>query len=144
MIAYFDTSALIPLVVDEPISGAAARLWNASDRVISVRLAYPEARAALARARGLGRISAAGLDTARRGLETLHEQLDHVELTAELARRAGDIAEAHALRGYDAVHLAGAERAIDPELVFVSSDLHQRDAAHRLGLSIANLSADAQ
>ena len=49
MIAYFDTSAVIPTIIDEPASVACVRLWDEADRVISVRLLYPEARAALAR-----------------------------------------------------------------------------------------------
>ena len=139
MIAYFDTSALVPLLVDEPTSDTAGRLWNASDRVVTVRLTYPETRAALATAHRLGRISSAGLATAKQGLQLLAHQLDYVELTAELASRAGDIAEAHALRGSDAVHVTAAELVNDTELVFVSSDIKQRETAHRLGLSIANL-----
>ena len=60
MIAYFDTSALIPLLIDEPASVRAARLWDEAARVVSVRLAYPEARAGLARAGRMGRLSPAG------------------------------------------------------------------------------------
>lgn len=51
MIAYFDTSAFVPLVIDEPSSPTAQRLWDIADRVVSVRLLYPETRAALAMAR---------------------------------------------------------------------------------------------
>jgi predicted nucleic acid-binding protein len=141
VIAYFDTSALIPLLVDEPTSVTAARLWSASDRVVSVRLVTPEARAALAMARRLGRLSGPGLATAKGGLELLLAQLDQVELTQDLARRAGDLAEEQALRGYDAVHVAAAERINDADLVFVSSDAHQQAAARQLGMSIATLGA---
>jgi len=46
VIAYFDTSAVVPLLVDEPGSSTAATLWDRADRVVSVRLVYAEARAA--------------------------------------------------------------------------------------------------
>ena len=48
MIAYFDTSALVPLVINEPASATFGRLWNEAASVISTRLINPEARAALA------------------------------------------------------------------------------------------------
>ena len=48
MIAYFDTFALVPLVINEPASATFGRLWNEAASVISTRLIRPEARAALA------------------------------------------------------------------------------------------------
>ncbi|CAN5819560.1 hypothetical protein BH18ACT2_BH18ACT2_20760 [soil metagenome] len=38
MIAYFDTSAIVPLLIDEPGTALAARTWTIADRVVSVRL----------------------------------------------------------------------------------------------------------
>jgi hypothetical protein len=49
VIAYFDTSAIVPLVVDELGTEAAGRIWDVADRLISTRLARAEARAALAK-----------------------------------------------------------------------------------------------
>ena len=139
MIAYFDTSALIPLLIEEPASVPAARLWDEATRVASVRLAYPEARAGLARAARMGRLSPAGLRAAVSGLEVLDRQLFHIEVTARLATRAGDLAEAVALRGYDAVHLAAAESIADRDLVMVTGDIALRSAAGALGMATAVL-----
>ncbi len=139
MNAYFDTSAVIPLLVEEPTSPAVAELWAAATRLVTVRLLYPEARAALARARRDGRLGGRQHRAAVAGLGQLDEQFDHVELTAELAARAGDLAEAEALRGYDAVHLAAAELAADDELVMVTGDAALRSAARRLGIATAVL-----
>ena len=58
MIAYFDTSAVVPLLIAEPGSARATSLWDGADRVVSVRLLYPETRAALAQAERLGRLTA--------------------------------------------------------------------------------------
>ena len=69
------------------------------------------------------------------GLELLDQHVDHVEVTAELAARAGELAEAVAMRGYDAVHLAAA----DGDLIVVAGDLALRSAAHQLGLATATL-----
>lgn len=137
MIAYFDTSALIPLLIDEAGSERAGTLWDAADRVVTVRLSYPEGRAALAMARRLGRLSPRALRTARAGFEDLWAQLDRVEVTAALASRAGDSAEAMGLRGYDAVHLAAAETVAGPDLVVVAGDGPLCHAAAGLGLAVA-------
>lgn len=139
MIAYFDTSALIPLIIDETMSAAAAELWEMAPRVTSVRLLYPEARAALAQARRLRRITEHQLESALRSLESLDDQIDHIEVTAVLARRAGELAQLAALRGYDAVHLAAAESIADEHLVVVAADNALRSAAHTIGMATATL-----
>jgi predicted nucleic acid-binding protein len=51
LIAYFDTSAIVPLLVEEPGSEAAANVWNEASRIAGTRLLFAEARAALAQAR---------------------------------------------------------------------------------------------
>ena len=139
MIAYFDTSAIVPLVVAEAGSARAAALWDGADRVVSVRLVYPEGRAALSHARRLGRLTSGQLREAVRGFDSRFEQLDLVELDDRLARRAGDLAEAHGLRGYDAVHIAAADRVRDPDLVLVAGDRALLDAATSEGMTIAEL-----
>jgi len=57
VIVYLDTSALFPLLVAEPSSTRYSRLWNDATRVVSTRLLYPEACAALARAERMGRLT---------------------------------------------------------------------------------------
>ena len=139
MIVYFDTSALIPLLVEEPASEAASELWDHADRVVSVRLLYPEARAALAQAQRMQRLSPAQLETAVKQLESLVRQLDHIEVTSELASRAGELAETEALRGYDAAHLAAAETISDADLVVAAADNALRAAARKQGFATATL-----
>ena len=140
MIAYFDTSALVPLLVAEDGSARAASLWDGADRVVSVRLLYPEARAALAEAQRLGRLSARQLREAVSGLDARWRELDLVEVDEQLAFQAGVLAEAHDLRGYDAVHLAAAGRVHDASLVVVAGDRALLEAASTEGMAIAALS----
>ena len=139
MIAYFDTSAVVPLVVEEPVSDTAHRLWMEAERLVSVRLVYPEARAALAQGRRMDRIDARGLRAAVVGLEGLLDQMDMIELTAELAHEAGHLAEVRALRGYDAVHLAAARTLRDADLVLVAADRALCQAATAEDLNVAQL-----
>jgi hypothetical protein len=137
VIAYFDTSAIVPLLIEEAASYRAARLWDEADRVASVRLVYAEGHAALAQANRLGRIDAAQLHEAVAGLVDCYQQLDLLEVSDHLVRRAGNLAEAHNLRGYDAVHLAGAEALLDDELVFVAGDGPLCDAAAAVGIAVS-------
>ena len=139
MIAYFDTSAVVPLLVAEPGSARAASLWDGADRIVSVRLIYPEARAALAQAERLGRLTVRHLRDAVTEFDSLFEEIDLVEVDDALARRAGELAEARRLRGYDAVHLAAADRVRDPNVVVIAGDGALLDAAAAEGMAVAAL-----
>ena len=139
MIAYFDTSAVVPLLIAEPGSDRAAMLWDGADRVVSVLLLYPEARAALAQAERLGRLTARQLRDAVTELDSLFEEIDLIEVDLTLARRAGELAEVRQLRGYDAVHLAAADRVRDPDVVVIAGDSALLDAAAAEGMAVAEL-----
>jgi len=137
VIAYFDTSAFIPLIVDEPSSTTCVRLWNEATRAASVRLLHAEARAALAQAHRMARLSREQLSAVVEQLDLLTNQLDVVEITGPLVSGAGEIAESQRLRGYDAVHLAAAQSLGNSETVFVSGDRQLVEAAQRCGLAVA-------
>jgi predicted nucleic acid-binding protein len=137
VIAYFDTSAVLPLVVKEPSTGLCNRIWTDATRVVSVRLLYPEARAALAKAERMGRLSRAQLTAAVASLDTLIDEVDVIEVTAELAHAAGELAQEQGLRGYDAVHLAAASSIADDDLVLVTGDNGLAVAATALGITVA-------
>jgi predicted nucleic acid-binding protein len=139
VIAYFDTSAVVPLLIAEAGSVRAASLWNGADRVVSARLVYPEGRAALAQAHRLGRLTARQLRDAASELDSRFEELDLVEIDDVLARRAGHLAETHSLRGYDAVHLAAADRVRDSDLIIVAGDAALLDAATAEGMATASI-----
>lgn len=67
-----------------------------------------EARAAVAAAHRQGRVAGDTLRMAVDAVDALCTQLSIVGLDPDLAHSAGDLAEIHGLRGYDAVHLATA------------------------------------
>ena len=89
MIAYFDTSAVLPLLVAEPGSARAASLWDGADRIASVRLIYPEARAALAQAERLGRLTARQLRDAVTEFDSLFELISATRRICCAPFRAG-------------------------------------------------------
>jgi predicted nucleic acid-binding protein len=135
VIAYLDTSALVPLLVEEPSSVLCRRLWDEADEVLTVRIAYVEAAAALAAAARLGRLEDRALRASRRVLADLWSQFGIVEVDQALVERAADIAGKQALRGYDAVHAAAAEQLADPQLVAGSGDRRLLEAWRDLDLA---------
>lgn len=139
MIAYFDTSALVSVLIDEPATPAATRLWHAASRVVSALLVHAEAHAALAAACRQGRLTAKQFRTARLRLDRLLDEIEPLPVDGALVARAGDLAWSRALRGYDAVHLAAAERIGDAELLFVSGDKALCGAARGSGLQVSQL-----
>jgi uncharacterized protein len=136
LIVYFDTSALVPLLIDEATTEAAREAWTAADRVVATPLVYVEAHAGLAQARRLGRIDRAQLRTGLAALESIDERLDHVGITTDVLRLAGSLTEVHALRAYDAVHLASALTLDDSEVIFATGDRRLASAAREAGLVV--------
>ncbi len=133
-LAYFDSSALVKLIVDKEGSRDVAVLWDGADAVASSRVAHPEARAALAAAHRAGRLDDAGHDQAKDAWSELHAALRMVELTAEVEEEAARLAEAHALGGFDAIHLASASMLPGAQPIVATWDRRLLQAAKSAGL----------
>lgn len=125
------------MLVDEDASDIAIELWGVADSKVTSQLAYPEARAALAAAARGNRLSEDALDAAIHDLDRALEATLLIGVDRELARAAGALAHTHALRGYDAVHLATALTITDPGLVVVTWDRDLSSAAFAAGCSVA-------
>lgn len=136
MITYVDTSTLLKLVIDEDGSDRASTIWTSADTVASVALIVVEARAALAAAKRGQRLTAEQHADAKEELDALLADLHIVEATEALIAEAAELAEAEALRGYDAVHLAAA--LLVGATVLSSADTDLCAAGERRGLHIAN------
>lgn len=139
MIAYFDTSAFLKMVIAEPGSGTVAQAWTATTSIVVGRLLYPEARAALAAALRAGRVPPRQYPALRTRLDELWDDCAVIELTPAVAAAAGDVAEHDGLRGYDAVHLTTALRVMADVLVCADGDLLQ--AARARGLAVIDARA---
>jgi len=136
LILYFDTSALIKLVVLEDGSDPASRLWAQPVRAASSVLAYPEGRAALAAARRGGRLTSTGYGRALDDFEHACEELLVVGVDPALARQAGALAVERGLRGSDAVHLASA-LTLGADATLVTWDTALAAAAAACGCGVA-------
>jgi uncharacterized protein len=113
-------------------------VWEEASQISSTELAYVEVRSALARAFRDGRLARASLTRARAELVLRLSMAYLVAPTKSLIRTAGELAERHRLRAYDAVHLASALSLGDPEVVLATWDRELRRAAGEAGFIVAS------
>jgi predicted nucleic acid-binding protein len=106
VILYLDTSSLVKLYVEEPGSAEVRRLVEAADIVATSVVAYPEARAALARRQRERSLTPAAHRRTKAALEVDWPHVLALDVSSPLARSAGDLADRYQLRGFDALHLA--------------------------------------
>ena len=137
MIGYFETSALLKLVIAEDGAEQARSLWQQADEVVVSRLAWPEAVAALAAARRGRRVSDEGHQSAIDGLRSCLERCTVVSIADSLVELAADLAAGYDLRAADAIHLATALAVMEADSVFVTWDKRLWLAAVQAGLVAA-------
>lgn len=134
MILYLDTSSLVKLYVEESGTPEAERLVEASSLVCTSVVTYAEARSALARLRRESKLSEEGHEQAKANLEEDWPRYLAIEVTREVWHVAGDLAEKHALRGFDSIHLASllhlASTDLGEPVQFASFDDRLSSAAH--------------
>jgi predicted nucleic acid-binding protein len=106
VILYLDTSSLVKLYVEEPGSAAVRGMLEEAEIAATSVVAYPEARAALARRRRERSLTVAGHRRAKAALDADWPRMLALDVSASVARAAGDLAERQRLRGFDALHLA--------------------------------------
>jgi predicted nucleic acid-binding protein len=139
VILYMDTSSLVKLYVSEKETPATKHLVEATEVIATSRLAYVEARAAFARKH---RERGVGLRDYRNILQIFDNDWESyfvVDISEALVKMAGQFAEKHALRGYDAIHLASAvtlRREGDQPVAFSCFDSRLSLAARRERLKI--------
>jgi hypothetical protein len=136
-LVYFDSSALVKLIIEETGSTLVAQLWDGCDAALASRLAYPEVCAALAAAARNHGLSDDDLRSAEQAWEAFWAATRPVELTPSVERHAGELAREHAVRGADAVHLASALAIDDPDLVIAVWDRRLHAGALAAGTNVA-------
>jgi predicted nucleic acid-binding protein len=136
--AYFDTSgALACLLATRSGHQPAREAWATADAIASVRLIHAEACAALAAERRSGNLRASRYTRAKQGWLVLWAELVVIEADEQVVDRAANLAERYRLRGYDAVHLAGAEASGCQ--VLVSGDHELCRASLECGFAVLDL-----
>jgi predicted nucleic acid-binding protein len=140
LILYLETSNLVKLYVKEKDSGAVRESVEAADVVATSVLSYAEARAAFARKLREKGISADAHRSVKNALDRDWPSFFVMNVSTGTAKTAGDLAEKHCLRGFDALHLAAAAElraAGAASLRFSSADARLREAALAEGFDTA-------
>jgi predicted nucleic acid-binding protein len=137
---FWDTSAIIPVLLPEPRSAAMTAALSA-DREVTLWWGTPvECLSAIYRRHRETPVPAPLLTEALNRLRALVEDADTVSPTDEVRRRAGRLVGAHPLRAADALQLGAAlvwcEEQSHGE-IFVCLDVRLREAARREGFSLS-------
>jgi predicted nucleic acid-binding protein len=103
---YLDTSSLLKIYVAEDGSDVVRQELAGCAAAATSAVTYAEARAAFARRRRDGTLTAAVFRAATRDFDEDWPRYLVVEATMAVCRKAGELAERHALRGFDSLHLA--------------------------------------
>ncbi|PYT69423.1 MAG: hypothetical protein DMG39_18575 [Acidobacteria bacterium] len=138
MWAYFDSSALVKLYVQESGRPEVLRLLRHHEVVVSAMLPI-EVRGALRRRASENSIENARLPAALQQMAADRMQWNLLAVSKEVLDRAEQIVGSHAVRTLDAIHIASAqefEARLRAEVPFVSADRRQTEAAEAAGLLV--------
>lgn len=140
---FWDTSALIPLVVAERGTALAERLLRDDPAVVVWTLTRVELLSALARRRREEPVTARRLLRARREILAAWPRWSEVTAVEVVRRHAERVVDTHAIRAADALQIGAALVASDDDpatLEFVTFDQPQAAAAEREGFRVRGAS----
>jgi predicted nucleic acid-binding protein len=138
-VKFWDTSAIVPLLVIEPGTGTAKSILTADSSVVVWWGTRTECVSALSRQIRDGTLRIEDERQARRVLQQLADAWSEVQPSELLRGTAERLLAVHALRAADALQLAAAlhwcqRQPMNRDLV--SSDTRIRDAAYKEGFTI--------
>ena len=140
MILYCDTSALVKCYCREEGSHAVLELRRQAEATAISVVGHSELHSAINRKRRDGDLSVRDAERILRDFDGDWESLVRVEITPDLNKIAARLLKTHALRAFDALHLASAlllrTRMPQTDVSFSCFDDKQRLAAARERLSI--------
>jgi uncharacterized protein len=139
-VRFWDSSAVVPLLVEETARGALLRLLEADGGLIVWWATPVECVSALARREREGALDAAGANVALSRLRDLEPAWVEVNPSPAIRNLAQRLLRVHALRAADTLQLAAAIVAAEHDpasLGFVCLDARLTAAAQREGFEIA-------
>ena len=139
MVRFWDTSALIPLLVTERETRRAERWLREDPSVVVWTLTRVELLSALARRRRAEPSAARRLLAARREILSAWQRWAEVTAVEIVRRHAERVVETHPLRAADALQIGAALVAAEDSpaaIEFVTFDQHQAVAAEREGFRV--------
>jgi predicted nucleic acid-binding protein len=139
---FWDTSAVVPLLVHEPFTTQMASALESDREVVVWWGTVVECEAALRRRARDGSLDRVALSEARARLGGWQAEWAEIEPRPELRDAAARLLAVHPLRAADALQLAAALDAADvgrASLPFVCLDRRLADAASREGLTVVSI-----
>lgn len=137
MIVYCDTSALVKRYVREAGSESVLDLWEQASWIVTSTVAYTEALSVFFRkCQELPQERRKGMRPVYEWFKTDWNALIRVDVTAALHDTIDRVLEQHALRGFDAIHLASAlvvREKVPSRFVFACFDHKLIQAAKMFG-----------
>jgi len=136
---YWDSSALVALVIDEARSPEVRGLYSSDPRVTSWTLSEVEVHSAIERVAREGKLTASRVPGILASFDTFWPGVDSLMSIDAVKIRAKRLLRFHALRAADALQLAAALTAVYDQPAgrdFVSLDDRLRDAAAREGFRV--------
>lgn len=142
---FWDASALVPLLVAEPVTRRLQALAARDPDMLAWWGSAVECASALARLERAGQLDARGAALAFDRLKQFSEGWHEIEPSEVLRENAIRFLRVHALRAADALQLAAAFIAAErrpPSLDLVSLDDRLADAARKEGFSLIDVARD--
>lgn len=141
---YWDSSAIVPLLIAESLSDAAANCLRSDPALITWWATPVECVSALARREREGTLAPASAQQAIKRLTLLRDQWVEVEPSQQVRELSMRLLRVHPLRAADAMQLAAAlvvRNGYGPGLTFVCCDDRLQLAAEKEGLDVERLAA---
>jgi uncharacterized protein len=134
---FWDSSALVPLILVEPRSADVERLLREDEHIVTATIAPLEVTSALWRRKHQNELDAAEIHEAESLFAMISENWRSLAQTADVIDRAVDLLSRHRLRTLDALQLATALTFAgdDRSLPFVTLDSRLSTAARAEGFA---------
>ena len=136
---FWDPSALVPIIVDEPTADGVRTLLRSDPLVAVAWHSEVECGSAIARLERTGTLTTDRVDECYRRLDALHSEWIPTQPTDAIRTSAVRLLRVHDLRAADALQLASAIAAAEghpPPLEFVSLDDRLNGVARREGFPL--------
>ena len=140
MVTFWDTSAIVPLLVRESGSEVAVARLRDEGGLVAWWGSETECRSAIARRRRDGTVTHSAAEAALVRLEMLSKTWLEVSPTDELRMLAGELLARHPLRAADALQLAAALRWCEGDTSgrrFATADVRLAEAARAEGFALS-------
>jgi len=138
-VRFWDSSALVPLLVSQPSSDLAGRLLSEDADTVLWWATQVELESAFARLRREAVLDEAEIGVARALFADLYESALEIEPSQQIRRRAIELLADHPLRAADALQLAASLSWVEQRPAgegFVSFDDRLRGAARSEGFTV--------